>query len=192
MTTTITIELPDSITKRCAGRDVDVDSTRITATTAAWLLTYGLRVMGDSVNGAANAAKKAHEADATCALWVDADFDSAIVAVVASVYDGTVCVAKSLGVSDIVKEMRKIARDEWLASLPKGDRAKARAIKSADLAPSLDALIDGDADGYRTRAESAIAARKADAIARAKGIADAMTRVASANIDLDALLAKGS
>jgi hypothetical protein len=149
----INFEFPDRVTVKCAGRDVDVDVTTMAPESIAFVFRYGFRVMGDRVNGAANAAKKAG------AAWLPSDFESAITDVVKRLYDGTIAESArgSGGVSldPIAKEAHALAK----AFMLKVWKAKTGEATIAKMYAARDTVRDffTESDGRYTWREDKVA-----------------------------------
>lgn len=106
-----------------------------------------------------------------------------------SILNGMVRV--NAGQSDVEKTIDMIAKREFRAALSKDDRKKFDEMDAADTKVRLDAFIKAHADNGRdwtADATADIERRRAEAAEKAAKIAEAMTAVAKAKIDLAAIL----
>lgn len=189
--TTINITLPDSITVKGGGFESSVEVSRITDAALVAVFEYGLgRIVQDNVNGRAKALRD--ERGLAKGTKV-AEAEGYLAERIKSLYDGTVAVRANSGMSDVEKVAHQIAKRDLAAAIEsqKGkDAAKAfRAADASETRAKVAAFMEAHADrDWHAEARDEIARRKEEAERRAKELADAMSAVAKAKIDLDAIL----
>ena len=91
--------------------------------------------------------------------------------------------ARGPGMSDHESIMHRIARVDWIASLPKNERSAARQLTTAETRVKSAARIAADPTKYDDAATVQVIVDEAVATAKATAYADAMTKIAANKAD---------
>lgn len=178
--TKITFDM-ESVAYKAQGVEGSIDPATLPESSLQAALAYGIRrMLQDDVNSRAKTIRD-DGGNVNAKELVESRLKQFT--------DGTLGIRANSGMTDVEKVMHQLARRDYMATITDKDKKKAfAALTAAEVRGVTDAIVANDESGYREKAEAEIARRKAEAEKRAAQIADAMSAVAKAKIDLDALL----